>query len=184
MSTKLDNISEETRDELAALALRLSNNQATRKGFLGLVKTAAPETPIPELDVDAQIQAALSKEREARENIQKEFSDFKLNNDLAAKKQSVREQFGLSDEDMSKMETMMQEQKLPADYTWAAKLYKAETTPTEPTNYGSSGYGPFDLTRNAQAKEFEGLLDDTDNWASRTAHSMIDEMRRGRAPTF
>ncbi len=48
---------------------------------------------------------------------------------------------------------------------------------------GTSGYGPLDLEHNA--KGMEGLMEDTDNWASRTAHSLIDEIqKKGRAPAF
>ena len=181
MPTKLENLTDETRDELAALALRMSGNKKTRKGFLGLVKEVAPETPIPELDEPARFEEVLKGERDAREKFEQEQRNRWLQEDLAKQKNDVRAKFGLSDEDMSAMEKMMTEKKLPADYTWAAPLYKQQTESATPTNYGTGGYGPLDLERNAASEEFKGLMDDEVNWSVRTAHQMIDDMARGKA---
>lgn len=183
MPSRLDGLNDETRDQLAEVALNLSGNQKTRKGFLGLLKEASPATPIPEIDAVAALEPRLDEERKAREAFEKELRDRWLSEDLAKRKGEVRTKFGLSDDDMSKMEKMMTEKQLPADYSWAAQIFKQQTESAAPTNYGSGGYGPLDLEHNA--KEFSGLMDDTDNWASRTAHQMIDEMqKKGRAPAF
>ena len=48
----LEDLSLEQRDELAALAKTLADNPQTRKDFLRLTKTARPDVPIPELDID------------------------------------------------------------------------------------------------------------------------------------
>ena len=183
MPSRLDGLTDETRDQLAEVALNLSGNQKTRKGFLGLLKEASPATPIPEIDAVSAAENLLKGEREAREKFEKEQRDRWLAEDLAKRKTEVRTKFGLSDEDMSNMEKMMTEKQLPADYTWAAQIYKQQNEVAAPTNYGQSGYGPLDLEHNA--KQFEGLMEDTDNWASRTAHQMIDDMqKKGRAPAF
>lgn len=183
MPTQIDSLSDETRDELAKVALQLSGNQKTRKGFLGLLKTASPNTPIPEIDEVNAVEAKIAAEREEREKFQNEQRDRWFQQDLSAKKKGVAERYGFGDEEMKKLEERMGKKELPADYEWAARLHKQETEVATPTNYGSGGYGPFDLEQNA--KQFEGLLDDSDNWASRTAHSMIDEIqKKGRAPAF
>lgn len=182
--TKLDNLTDETRDELAALALRLSGNKKTRKGFLGLVKEAAPDTPIPEIDEVNAVEEKLAAERKARETFEQEQRQRWLQEDLGKTKAQVAQKFGLSDEDVSKMEKMMTEKQLPADYNWAAPLYKQQLDAATPTNWGDDGgYGPLDIENSA--KGIDGLMDDTDNWASRTAHAMIDDMKkRGKAPGF
>ena len=181
--TKLDNLSDDTRDELAALALKISGNAKTRKGFLGLVKEVAPETPIPEIDEVKAVDERIAAEREAREKFEKEQRDRWFADDLAKKKSDARAKYGLDEAGMAKMEEMMKKGELPADYGWAAALYKQQTEQAAPTNYGSSGYGPLDLEHNA--KQMEGLLEDTDNWASRTAHALIDDIqKRGKAPAF
>jgi len=182
MPTKLESLSDDTRDELAALALKLSGNQKTRKGFLGLVKEAQPDTPIPEIDEVKALEAALAKRDEAIGALAKKFDDQTFAQSLAAKKNEARAKFDLSDADMTKMEEMMKKSELPADYNWAAQLYKNQVESATPTNYGTGGVGPFDLQENAKA--FEGLMEDTDNWSARTAHKMIDEMRKGKASSF
>ena len=183
MPTNLQNLSDETRDELAALALKLSGNTKTRKGFLGLVKEAAPDTPIPEIDEVNAVNAEIAKRDEKISALEKRLDDDPFARTLAAQKNEAKAKYGLSDEDVSKMEEMMKKGELPADYRFAPSLFKQQTEVASPTNYGSSGHGPLDLEHNA--KGLEGLMDDTDNWASRTAHQMIDEMhRKGKAPAF
>lgn len=184
MATNLQNLSDETRDELAALALKLSNDKKTRTGFLGLVKQAVPETPIPEIDVANAIDERLKGEREEREKFEGEQRQRWLQEDLAKTKRDVKQKFELSDDDLAKMEKMMTEKQLPAQYEWAAPLYKQQVESANPTNYGSGPYeGPLDLERNAQG--MEGLMDDPDNWSRAQAHEMIEDMKKkGRASAF
>lgn len=183
MGTRLDHLSEETRDQLAEVALNLSNNAKTRKGFLGLLKQSSPNTPIPEIDEVNAVEAKIAEERKARESFEQEQRNRWFQEDLAKTKNTVRDRFSLSDDDFQKMEKMIVDKQLPADYTWAAQLYRNQTDAAAPTNYGTGGYGPLDIQKNA--KEFDGLMDDTDNWASRTAHEMIDAMqKKGRSQAF
>jgi hypothetical protein len=183
MPTNLQNLTDETRDELASLALKISGNKKTRKGFLGLVKEVAPDTPIPEIDEVNAVEAKLASEREAREKFEKEQRDRWFSEDLAKKKAEAKAKHGLDDAGMAKMEEMMKKGELPADYGWAAPLFKQQTEVSAPTNYGSGGHGPLDLERHAAG--LEGLMEDTDNWASRTAHALIDDIqRKGKASAF
>ena len=75
MATMFDNLSEDTRDQLAGLAMKLAGNKDTRKGFLGLVKQVAPDTPVPEIDTDTAVRAAIGEERAAREKFEAEQRD-------------------------------------------------------------------------------------------------------------
>lgn len=192
MATSLDqlraqhpNLSDDAIADLAALSLRMSGDRKTRSGFLGLVKEVAPNTPIPELDTAAVVDERIKAERDAREKFESEQRQRWLQEDLTKTKNEVRSKFSLTDTDFSTMEKMMTEKQLPADYNWAAQIYKQQTESTTPTNYGSSGYGPLDLNRATQEKGFEGLMDDPDNWANRTAHQMIDDVqRKGRPNAF
>ncbi len=183
MATRIDSISEETRDELAALALRMSGNKATRKEFLGLVGKVAPETPIPELEFDQRLEAATKPLIEENQKLRNSFEDFKLGNQMIEQKKTVMQKHGLSAEDMTKMEERMGKKELPTDYEFAARLYKQETQAAEPTNYGTSGYGPLAIEKNAKA--FEGLMENESDWGITTAHQIIDEMRtKGHTPAF
>lgn len=183
MNPALNNVSEETRDELAALALQLSGNTKTRKSFLGLVKEAAPNTPIPELDAEKRIEEATSALREENNKLKNSFEEFKLGGQMKEMKDQVRSKYSLSDDDFKKMEEKMGKKELPVDYEFAARLYKQETEVATPTSYGTSGYGPFNLEKNAKA--FEGLMENETGWANETAHQIIDEMQKaGKAPAF
>ncbi len=178
------NLSDDAIADLADVALKVSNNKKTRKGFLGLYKEVSPDTPIPEIDEVNAVEAKLAEERKARETFEQEQRNRWLQEDLGRQKNQVRSEFQLTDEDMAAMEKMMTEKKLPADYTWAAKLYKQQTEVATPTNYGTSGWGPLDIEHNAQADEFKGLMEDEASWSNRTAHSMIDDiLKRGKAPS-
>lgn len=179
------NLSDDAIADLAALTLKMSGNKKTRSGFLGILKEVAPDTPIPELETREAIEQALAKRDDEIAKLRKERDDDKFSAALAAQKNEARTKFGLSDEDVAKMEEMMKKGELPADYRFAPQLYKAQTESATPTNYGSGGYGPLGIEQATKEKGFEGLMDDPDNWARSTAHQMIDDMtRKGRAPAF
>jgi hypothetical protein len=167
----VSNLDDKTLKEMAGLALALSSNKATRSNFLGLVRQAAPDTPIPELDTKAQIEEALRAERAEREKIAGEFRDYRLQNQMGEQKKSVMSKHGLSDEDVKKIEEMMGKKELPTDYEFAARLYKQQTEQAVPTEYGRSGWGPAALPSD------EGLMDDPYRWAQTQAHTLIDELR-------
>jgi len=183
MSTNLSYLNDETRDELAQLALGLANNGKTRKQFLGLVKTAKPDTPIPELDAQESFHAELAKRDKAFEDFKRDQEEKEYRTSLESKKSAAKDKYSLDDDAMKKMEEMMGKKELPADYEWAARLYQQQAQPAEPTSYGSSGYGPVDVE--GFAKGFDGLMDDSDNWSRRTAHDMIESMKqKGHKPAF
>jgi hypothetical protein len=179
MPTALPNLTDETRDELAQMALQLGNNPKTRKKLLGLVKEMAPDTPIPEIDEVNAVNAEIAKRDEAIAKLQGEFNDYRLGNDMAARKKNVSERYGLSAEEMQKIEERMGKKELPTDYEWAARLHKQESEVAAPTNYGSSGFGPFEMPA------VEGLMENEQNWSLKTAHSLIDDIqRKNRGPAF
>lgn len=176
MATVLENLSDETRDELASLAMKLSGNPKTRKGFLGLVKEASPDTPIPEIDVDNRIQAEFAKrDAELLKREQKLDSD-RLAADLGRKKQGVMEKYGLDETHMKTIEDRMVKKDLPSDYEFAGRLFKNELDQAPPTTYGTSGYGPLNLKSNAEG--FKGLMDNEQAWSLETAHGIIDELQK------
>ena len=178
MATNINNLSDEMRDELAQLAIALSNNKKTRKGFLGLVKEAAPDTPIPEIDGANALEERLSAERTAREKFEAEQRDRWLQQDLGARKTNVKDKYGLTEEQMKTMEERMGKKELPTDYEWAARLFTQEIEPVGATNYGSSGFGPFEMP------SAEGLMENEQRWSLQQAHQMIDDMQKGKAPAF
>ena len=183
MATKLEHVSEDTRDELAQLALRLSGNAKTRKGFLGLVKEASPDTPIPELDAVAWGEKELAARDKRIQELEGKLNDVVLGGQMVEQKRQIMSKHGLSEADLTTMEERMGKKELPTDYEFAARLFKQEKEVAPPTTYGTSGYGPFNLRKGAE--EMKGLMDDEVGRANDTAHSIIDEMQKtGRSPAF
>lgn len=175
MASDLSHLAPETVQELASLTLQLAGNEKTRKQFLKQVKEIAPGTPIPELKQDEEFEARL---KAATEPLQKKFQDLeqeRLKERMASQRSEWQQKSGLSGEDMEKVDKMITEGQLPADYKFAAPLYKAQATPADPTNYGSSGYGP------ALMPQAEGLMEDEGRWSLTTAHSLVDELRKKAA---
>lgn len=175
MAADLSHLSQETIAELASLSLQLAGNDKTRKTFLKQVKEVAPGTPIPELRQDEEFERRL-QERTAP--FEKKFQDLeqeRLQERLAGQKRAAQTKFGLSDEDMTKVDTMITEKKLPADYNWAGQLYKAQAEPAAPTNFGAGAWGP------AVLPSHEGLMNDEARWSLTEAHTAVDELRKRAA---
>lgn len=174
----ISGLDEKTRNELAALALELSSNSKTRKGFLKQVKEAMPGTPIPEIETEALIDERLAAANKQVEDLKNSFDQYKAQNNLSEQRQSAKAKFQLSDDDLGKMEKMMVEKQLPADYNWAGQLYRAQAEPAAPTNYGSSGYGPVELPND------EALMKDEVKWSLTSAHTLVDELRKKASSPF
>ena len=173
MATELNNLSEETRDELASMMLRIAGKKDTRTDLLKLIKKDNPDAVIPEIDSQTLVEAKTSE-------LEKKFNDFlesqkkeKFEETLAEKKNNVQNQYGFSKEEMTKVEELMMNRQV-LNYEDAAKLYRMESVQDEPTNYGNSGYGPADLPNDAE------LLANPDKFALSTAHRLIDEANRSK----
>lgn len=179
MPTKIESLSDETRDQLAELALSIAGNPKTRKDFLGVIKKAAPDTPIPELDTSAAVEAAIAKEREERAKFEQQQNDRWLQKDLSERKQGVMSKYGLTDEQMKAMEERMGKKELPHDYEWAARLYTQEIEPVGATNYGTGGHGLYEMP------SADGLMENEQHWSLKTAHQLVDELqRKSRSNSF
>lgn len=170
MATQLDNLSEEVRDELASLALKLSANPKTRKKFLTTIKEAAPNLSIPELDVPAGFEAALADRDKKFDDYRREQENKEMQRELLSKRDEVLNDFGFGKEDVEKIEKIMTERKV-LNYKDAATLYNLEREPATPVVYGmSEGIGELPTD--------EGLMEDEQRWSLKTAHQMIDDMQR------
>jgi hypothetical protein len=173
MATTLNNLSEETRDELASMMLRIAGKKDTRSDLLKLMKKDNPDLVVPELDTATAVQ-------EATGSLEKKFQDFldsqkkeQFEKSLAEKKNTVQQANGYSADDMKKIEELMMNRQV-LNYEDASKLYNMERTPDEPTNYGMSGYGPVDLPSDSE------LLANPDKFALATAHRLIDEANHAK----
>ena len=175
----IDDLPENTKNELAQIALNLSGNKATRKPFLSLLKKVAPDTPIPEIDEVNAIEEKLAEEKKAREEWQAKIDQERREEKFGKQRDEARTKYGLNDEQFKQMEEMMTKGELPADYNWAPQLFMQQIEPVGATyTGGNSGYGPFEIPA------AEGLMENEQSWSVKTAHQIIDDMRNQRTKPF
>lgn len=170
-------IDEQTQAELAALALQLSSNPKTRKSFLKLTKEVNPNTPIPEVDVESEID---SKVKAVSDDFGKKLAaieEERSKEKFASERARVQSKHNFSDDEMKKMEELMTKGELPMDYKFAPTMFKQQIEPVGSTNYGAD-YGPVEMP------SAEGLMDNEVRWSNKTAHQIVDELRAKSQKTF
>jgi hypothetical protein len=145
----LENLSQEARDELAALAQRLADNPKTRKDFLRMTKQVNPDLPIPELEIEDKTNSALQQMRQENDAIRAKLQAKEAQEMLDKRRQQLVKK-GLVDneEEIDAVEKIMLEKKI-ADHETAAQYHqwmKQAATPT-PSGYQPSAVKNFDLNR-------------------------------------
>lgn len=173
------NLTDDQIADMADIALMAQGNPKTRKKFLQTVKEANPNMPIPEIDEPARVEGIIAEERKQRENFEAEQRNRWLSQDLERERSDVASQFSLSADDMKAMEKMMTEKTLPADYKWAAPLYKQQVEQSTPTT--NSGMSYLNLQSQLASNEsLKGLMEDENSWARQQADAMINDFQRSR----
>ena len=160
--------------ELAALAKKLSNDPATRKDFLRLVKKHNPAQPIPELDVEDRISALAAPHIQKVAKLEADLLKRDVAGRIEEKRSALREQ-GYSRDDVAAIEKLMVEKQIPSHDTAASyfKMEKQTATPT-PTSL-QTGVNTLPIDRKA-IKEAGGIR----NWSRMEAHKAADEILKGR----
>lgn len=145
----LENLSEEARNELAALAQRLADNPETRKDFLRMTKKINPDLPIPELEIDDRTNSALSQMRQENDAIRAKLQAKEAQEMLDKRRQSLVKKGLVDNEDeIDAVEKLMLEKKI-ADHETAAQYHqwmKQAAVPT-PSGYNPSAVKQFDLNK-------------------------------------
>jgi hypothetical protein len=98
----LENLSDESRDELAALAKMLAENPKTRKNFLRLTKEAKPDLPIPELEIEEMTASAVSASNRRVEELEARLRDKEALEDLEARRRKLMKK-GVNEEDIEEI---------------------------------------------------------------------------------
>lgn len=145
----LENLSQEARDELAALAQRLADNPKTRKDFLRMTKQVNPDLPIPELEIEEKTNSALEQMRQENEAIRAKLQAKEAQEMLDKRRQQLVKKGLVDNEDeIDAVEKLMLEKKI-ADHETAAQYHqwmKQAAVPT-PSGYQPSAVKNFDLNR-------------------------------------
>ena len=145
----LEDMSYEARDELAALAKTLAENPQTRKEFLRLTKTARPDVPIPELDIDESLTRVSSQAEERVSQLEAKLREKEALEELERRRNKIRKQgLASSDEDIEAIEKVMIEKGI-TNHEAAAEYHqwmKQAAAPT-PTGYNPQVMSKFDLSK-------------------------------------
>jgi hypothetical protein len=113
----------------------LMNDPETRSETLALVKKKNPNMSIPELDVKAQVELAVAKEREEREKTDARLREMEMRERLNAQRDRVKSQYELTDADVLEVEKLMTDKDAPIPhYDAAVKVYQASRAQATPTS--------------------------------------------------
>jgi hypothetical protein len=114
----------------------LSGNPETREPLQRLLKKANPALSIPELDAADRVRAESKVHEERIARLEHDITEDRVRRRLEADRAAIKTRYGLTDEDVVKIEAMMvdpdPEKRIPT-YDAAARVYKAERTPSTPT---------------------------------------------------
>ena len=145
----LEDMSYEARDELAALAKTLAENPQTRKEFLRLTKTARPDVPIPELDLEETVNRASNKAEERVQALEAKLREKEAMEELERRRAKIRKEgLAQTDEDIEAVEKIMLEKGI-SNHETAAEYHqwmKQAAAPT-PTGYNPQVMSKFDLSK-------------------------------------
>lgn len=161
--------------ELGQLFKKLSENPATRKDLLRLVKKANPNQPIPEIDVEASMQTFAKPYIDEIGKMKLERMREKTEAAIERSRAALKEK-GYSAEDIAAVEKLMTEKQIPSHETAAEhfRMTKQLATPT-PTSLSPTGVNTLPIDRKA-IKEAGGIR----NWSRMEAHKAADEIIKGR----
>ena len=141
----LEDLTPEARDELAMLARELSENPATRKDFLRITRKAKPNLPIPELDVEDQVRAALTEERTKRESLENQIREKDARDELQRRRDRVAERVGK--DNVAEVEKVMLEKGIQ-NHESAAEYFEWMKQAQAPT---PSAFSPNVLDKDTRA---------------------------------
>ena len=135
----LENLSQDARDELAALAQQLAESPETRKDFLRLTKKMKPEIPIPELDLEDTVSRATQNSEQRIQQLEAKLKQKEAMEELERRRKSIRDK-GLAkdEEDVKSIEKIMLDRGITSHET-AAEYHNWMKQAAEPT---PSGYNP------------------------------------------
>ena len=144
----LEDKSYEERDELARLALQLSNDPKTRPDFMRLTRQVRPDVAMPELEIEERVNTAFNSAQQKIASLEAKLAERDAVDNLESRRKSLLEK-GLvqSRSEVQEVEKLMLEKGI-TNHEAAAEHYKYMQQAAVPT---PSGYNPnpmrqFDLS--------------------------------------
>jgi hypothetical protein len=169
----LENLTPDARDELAALAKALAENPKTRKEFLRLTKTAHPDLPVPELDIEDQTTRALSAQENKIAQLEARLKEKDARAELERRRLALKEKNLVgSDDDISEIEKLMVKEGI-SNHETAAKHYQWMKQADRPT----PAFSNSPIT--SKVNDFAKYMRNPAAAAREAAASALNELRQG-----
>ena len=146
----LENLNDESRDELASLMKALAENPATRKEVLRLTKKVRPDVPIPELDIEDATTHAVSAANRRVEELEAKLRDRDALEELEKRRAKVLKNGLASEADIPEIEKVMLEKGI-TNHEAAAEYWQWMKQSAAPT---PSGYNPNAMSKFTNLKDF------------------------------
>jgi hypothetical protein len=122
--------------QLAAMTYQLSQDPTTREQYLRLVKQKNPNVSIPEVDAKDAVLTQLNELKEDNRKLRDEIKESKFSDNVEKKRAGVMTKHRLSDDQMTVIEKLMIDKKLP-DYDTAVEFYTLQQKVATPTSLDS-----------------------------------------------
>lgn len=158
-------------DEADYKLLQLSKKALGGKNRLKVLRTLkedSPEVPIPELDQEDRISAALTPIQEENRKLREELTKRDTLNDLKEKRNALKGR-GHTDEEVSAIEKLMMEKKI-GDHDTAAEFFRINSKPATPAT------PTWD--KSARVPQEEGLKKNPAQWAREEAARALQEFAK------
>ena len=132
MAVSLEGMSAEAIADLAALAKGLSENPKTRPGMLRLMKDADPSLSIPEVDIPANIGAAVKPHLDRIAKLEREGNERAIRDQITERRASLIKNKGLTEADIPEVEKLMIEKGI-SNHDTAADFLLSQRNSAQPT---------------------------------------------------
>lgn len=107
----------------------------TREETLRLMKKKNPNLIIPEVDGNDRVLKAVAEEAAERKKLEAKMLERDITDRIAKERERVMKTHKLSEADVLEVEKLMTDKDNPIpNYDGAARVFKAERTPSEPTS--------------------------------------------------
>lgn len=117
------------------LLTSLTSNPKTREMIQQALKTVNPNLVIPELDAKAVVRAEIEEIRKDNAKLRNEILEKDIRERLERQRATIKTKYGLTDDDVTKVEQIMTREVDPIpSYEAAAQVFNASRQQTTPTS--------------------------------------------------
>jgi len=170
----LENYSTEAIEELAALSKRLSEDPTTRKEFLRLTKKVHPDLPVPEIEIEEQVNRRIAAADQKVNDLEQKLRQRDVREELNKRRNALKEKgYVQSDDEILEVEKLMTEKGI-ANHETAADYWRHMKQAAVPT----PGYPQPVMSR----LDVSGFMKNPVGAARETAASALAELRKNPKP--